>query len=175
MTRALAPAFAALCLGLAALLLVAMPARAQTAIYEVVSSCGAQSYVAGTSNLATMDTAGNVCSNTSGGGGAAVTTSPTAVTATDRGGTIATGGTVQTLAALNASRKMLWVQNPCNATEDLYVSTTGNAVTTAGAPDDADLAPCASWTASYNGLVIRSAVTVIAVTTGHAFIAKEAQ
>jgi hypothetical protein len=98
----------------------------------------------------------------------------TAVTPTDRGGTITVGGTAQNAMSSNTSRKGGWIQNPCNAIEDLYVSTTTSATTT-GAGDDADLAPCGSYSLNQAGLVIQSAVSVIAVTTGHQFLAKETQ
>lgn len=104
-----------------------------------------------------------------------IDTAPTVVTPTDDGGTIASGGTAQNAMAANTSRKGGWVQNPCNATEDLYVSTTAAAVVTAGAPDDADLAPCGSFSLNQNGLVIQTAVSVNAATTAHAYIAKETQ
>jgi hypothetical protein len=107
-------------------------------------------------------------------GSASSQPAPLAVTPTDRGGTITTGGTSQTLAAANASRKVILIQNPCNATEDLYVSSTG-AATTTGANDDADLGPCGSTILSPSGTVIQTAITVIAVTTGHRFLAKESQ
>ena len=105
-----------------------------------------------------------------------LTTNPVAVTPTDRGGTIATGGTAQSIMALNTSRKGCWIQNPVNATEDLYGSTTSvSPTTTAGTPDDFDLGPGMSWSCAQNGQVIQAAVYVIAATTGHAIIAKEVQ
>ncbi len=95
-------------------------------------------------------------------------------TPTDRGGTITSGGTSQTLAASNTSRKLLLVENPCNATEDLFIATAG-AATVNGAGNYADLGPCGSASLVVNGIVITGAVTVIAATTGHRFIATEAQ
>jgi len=134
------------------------------------------------------DGSGNVitCAGGGGGGGGPVTQStgnastpwyfaPLAIAPTDRGGTITTGGTAQNAMASNASRKGGWVQNPCSATEDLYVSTSGTATTTAGSPDDADLGPCGTFSLNQNGLVNQNAVSVVAATTGHAFIAKETQ
>lgn len=107
--------------------------------------------------------------------GLPVASAPVAVTPTDRGGTIATGGTAQNAMAANASRKGGWIQNPCNANEDLFVSTSTSAVTTPGAPDDADLAPCQSFSLNQAGLIVQSAVSVNAATTGHAYIGKETQ
>ncbi len=106
----------------------------------------------------------------------------TVVTPTDRGGTITLGGTAQTLAASNASRKSLVVQNPCTLTgqgsiaalEDLYVSVTGSA-TVAGAGNFADLPACSSVEISWNGTVITAAVSVNAATTGHRWSATESQ
>ncbi|HEY5237416.1 MAG TPA: hypothetical protein VIJ62_03465 [Rhizomicrobium sp.] len=101
--------------------------------------------------------------------------SSAAVTPTDRGGTITAGGTAQTVMALNTSRAGCWIQNPANAQEDLYVSSTASASTTPGAPDDADLAPGAVWSCVQGSNVIQSAISVNAATTNHAFIAKETQ
>lgn len=103
-----------------------------------------------------------------------VTPAPAVVTPTDRGGTITVGGTAQTLAAANSSRKALVVQNPCNATEDLYISVTGNA-TVGGAGDYADLPACASAVVGWNGQVITAAVSVNAATAGHRWYATETQ
>jgi hypothetical protein len=101
--------------------------------------------------------------------------SAAAVTATDRGGSMTTGGTAQNAMSSNASRAGCWVQNPVNATEDLYVSSTTSATTTAGAGDDADLAPGGSWSCVQGSNVIQSAISVNAATSGHAYIAKETQ
>lgn len=100
--------------------------------------------------------------------------SMTTVTPTDRGSTLTTGGTAQNAMASNASRKDGWIQNPCSATEDLFISTTTTATTT-GAGDDADLAPCASFGLMHNGLVVTAAVSVNAATSGHRWLAKETQ
>jgi hypothetical protein len=101
-----------------------------------------------------------------------ISLSPAVVTPTDRGGTITTGGTAQQLAAANASRKQLCVQNPPSATETLYLSTSTTA-TVAGAGNDAGLSPGAQWCAG-NGLQInQNAVSVIATTTAHRWIATE--
>ena len=94
---------------------------------------------------------------------------PRAVTMTDRSGTITAGGTSQTLAAVNATRQRIIVQNPCNATESLYINFTG-AATTNGT--SIELAACGSYD-SGPGPVSTQSVTVIAATTGHAFMSKE--
>jgi hypothetical protein len=107
---------------------------------------------------------------------------PAPMTPTDRGGTMTTGGTQQTLAASNASRKSLLIQNPCTAAgeggigaiEDLYLSITGSA-TVAGAGNTADLPACSSVTVDWNGHVWTGAVSVNAATTGHRWSAVESQ
>lgn len=105
-----------------------------------------------------------------GGGGSSA---PTAVTATSRGGTITAGGTDQVLAAANGARLALVIQNPCSATESLFVNL-GAAATVGGSANAADLPACGSVTlAIASGLIDREAVHVIAATTGHVFIAKE--
>lgn len=115
-------------------------------------------------------------------GSITVSTTPLVITPTDRGGTITAGGTAQSLAALNASRKFLFVENPCTAAgeggiaaaEDLFISVTGNA-TVNGAGNYADLPPCGSASVAYNGTVFTAAVTVNAATTGHRWSATEGQ
>lgn len=97
------------------------------------------------------------------------------VVPTDKGSTIAAGGTAQTAIAANASRKGCWIQNPFSATEDLYVSTTGAAVAAGGTPNDADLGPGGTFSCLQGGNIIQLAVSVNATTTGHAFIGKETQ
>lgn len=99
----------------------------------------------------------------------------TAVTPTDRGGTVATGGTAVTAIALNANRKGCWIENPNDATENLFVSSTASATTSSGTPNDADLSPGQSYACNQSGNVIQSAISVNAVTSGHKFEAKETQ
>lgn len=161
--------------GLLAALFVGSFAHAQTApvVAKVASGCGTPpfTYSAGQNNPVLQDTNGYLCQNSSGG----TQPAPLAVTPTDKGGTITVGGTSQTAIAANTSRKGCWIQNPVNATEDLYVSSTAAAVTTAGTPDDADLGPGGSWSCVQGGVVIQTAIRVNAVTATHAFIAKESQ
>lgn len=88
---------------------------------------------------------------------------------TNKGTTIATGGTAQTAVAANSSRKYAVCQNPVSATEDLFIAITG-AATTTGASDYADLAPGGSAT-----IPGTAAVSVNAATTGHRFICTEFQ
>lgn len=112
------------------------------------------------------------------GGGTAP--SPLGVTPTDKGGTITLGGTSQTLAVANASRKAIIIENPCTTTgqgsiaavEDLYISVVGNA-TVGGAGNYADLGPCGSTTITVSGQVFTGLVRVNAATTGHRWSATE--
>lgn len=88
---------------------------------------------------------------------------------TDRSGTLTTGGTAQQAAAANAARTYLVVENP-SATEDLWFNLGATAV--AGQPSVL-LPPGAAWE---NPPHFRPTglVSVIAATTGHAFVVKEA-
>lgn len=96
---------------------------------------------------------------------------------TDRSGSISVGGTSQTLAALNANRKRIVIQNPCTATsqgigtaENLFLNFT-SAATTAGG-NSLELQPCGSYDSGF-GPVTTEAITVIAATTNHKYVAKE--
>lgn len=101
-----------------------------------------------------------------------VVINPRSVTPTDKGGTIAAGGTQQTLAALNANRKALVIQNPATATENLYVAISGSA-TVNGAGNYAELVPGGSCVVDIDNMVYTGAVSVNAATTGHRFISTE--
>jgi archaellin len=97
-------------------------------------------------------------------------------TLTDRSGSITTGGTAQTLAAVNASRRYLLVQNPLSATtqgiataESLFINFTTTAV--AGEPS-IELAPGDIFVME-GSAVSTELVSVIAATTGHKWTAKE--
>lgn len=95
---------------------------------------------------------------------------------TNRSGTIAAGGTSQTLAAINASRKRIVIQNPCTAAgqgvtaESLYVNFTSAAAVDGGT--SIELGACGSYD-SGTGPVSTEAITINAATTAHKFIAKE--
>jgi len=93
------------------------------------------------------------------GGGAA------AGTYTDLSGTIAAGGTSQLLVAANADRQGLVIQNPSSAIESLFINFTADATVDT---DSFELLPGEKWTS--NSV---EEVNIIAVTTGHVFIAKE--
>lgn len=94
---------------------------------------------------------------------------PSTGTVTDRSGTIATGGTSQQLAATNGNRQYLLVQNPCSATEDLFVNFTAAATTTG---NSVELTPCGTLSME-SSFVSTEQVNVIAATTGHVFVSKE--
>ena len=94
----------------------------------------------------------------------------TGSTVTNLSGTVATGGTFQTLAAANAARKTCYVSNPANASEVLFVfvydgvasETTGHSIS---------LAAGKSWDASLGGgaTVLSNRIDVTATTSTHAF------
>jgi hypothetical protein len=96
-------------------------------------------------------------------------------TITDRSGTITSGGAAQTLAAANASRRYLRVQNL--SVDVLWVNETGTA--TAASPSQ-PLAP-ASYAGGPDGgfleysigFVPVGAISIIGPTTGQQFVARE--
>lgn len=98
---------------------------------------------------------------------------------TDRSGSITTGGTSQTLAGANLARKRIIIQNPCTtgsegigSTENLFINFT-SAATTAGG-NSIELQPCTIWDSGPAPAQVTSeAITVIAATTGHKYVAKE--
>jgi hypothetical protein len=99
----------------------------------------------------------------------AVTPVPLDVVSTNNSGTITTGGSFQTVAALNSSRKGCAVQNPVSATENLMVNfgTLGSATVS----NSFSLAPGGAINCSNaNGTVLEDAINVEAATTGHAFV-----
>jgi hypothetical protein len=89
----------------------------------------------------------------------------------DRSGTITTGGTAQQLAAANAGRVYLLVQNIGSA--NLWVNWTGTA-TQAGGSVSITPGGSAEWSAGGTGFVPRGAISIIGPTTAQAFTAKEA-
>ena len=95
----------------------------------------------------------------------------------DESGTIAAGGTSQTLAVTNASRKRIIIQNPSTAAgqgigaaESLYINFTSPAGIDNGS--SLELLPGATFD-SDAGPVTPQAINVNATTTGHQYIAKE--
>lgn len=150
----------------------AVPSGGATAANQTTANSSLSTIATNTTGAATgakQDT-GNASLSTI----ATNTARPIVVTPTDRGGSITTGGTAQNAMASNGSRKGGWCQNPVSATEDLFISTSTSATTT-GASDDADLAPGGTFSFTQGDLVIQTAISVNAVTTGHRFICKETQ
>lgn len=90
-------------------------------------------------------------------------------TLTDRSGSITTGGTSQTLAPANPSRQYLFIQNPPNATENLYINFTSAASAASGS---IGLVPGQSFVMETN-FISTELVTVYAATAAHAYTAKE--
>ncbi len=88
-------------------------------------------------------------------------------TLTDISGTITTGGTAQTLAAANANRKYLLIQN--NSSAALWFNFTATAVTS---EPSLQLAVGGSFVME-TGLISTEAISIIGATTGQAFSAKE--
>jgi hypothetical protein len=97
-------------------------------------------------------------------------TTPTAVSTTDKGGTITLGGTAQAAIALNASRKAWCIQNGPAESETLYVRVNGTASATTGVALSPGQQAC-----SPPGLVDTAAVSVFAATTSHRWYGSEAQ
>jgi hypothetical protein len=90
-------------------------------------------------------------------------------TLTDKSGTITLGGTAQTLTAINTSRRYMFIMNPPTESERLWINFT---TTATGASPSIPLDPGASFV--FESLYVTTElISVIAATTGHAFIAKE--
>ncbi len=89
------------------------------------------------------------------------------VTATDKSGTIAAGGTAQTAIALNANRRAFWIQNLSSG--DLWISDVGTA--TAASPSLKIVA--GGLYESMPGNCPTSAISIIGATTSQAFAARE--
>jgi ABC-type thiamine transport system ATPase subunit len=104
---------------------------------------------------------------TSGGGGQSTVALAPAGTLTARNGTVTLGGTAQTLAAANPSRRYLLVQN--QSVEALYICFTGAAVQD---KTSLKLAPGDAWE-SPSGFCPTQACSIIGATTGSAFHAVE--
>lgn len=88
---------------------------------------------------------------------------------TDRSGTITAGGTSQQVAAANADRRYLLLQNPSNAAGSLWVNF---GVAAVQSQPSVELAP--GSTLIFEGsFAPNAAIHVIGLTTGMAFTAKE--
>jgi hypothetical protein len=96
-----------------------------------------------------------------------VTANPAIGTLTDRSGSITTGGTAQQLAAANATRKYLLIQNI--SAGDLWLNFTTTAVSD---QPSIKLTPGSSFSME-GSYVSTEAVSVIGATTGQKFTSKE--
>ena len=86
----------------------------------------------------------------------------------DVSGTIAVGGTAQVLVAANPARKYLCVQNPVTAIETLRVCPDAIATTT----NSYELVAGGSLEMTDAGFVSTGAISILAATSAHAFVAK---
>lgn len=90
----------------------------------------------------------------------------------DHSSAVTVGGTSQTALSSNGSRKHAIIQNPCSASETLFVNLTSAASTSDG--KSIELAPCASFETPAGTIPLTTeAITVTAATSSHKFIAKE--
>ena len=90
------------------------------------------------------------------------------VTSLNASGTVAAGGTFQTVFAADPSRNGCLIQNPTTATEALYVNVGSAAPATA---NSFSIAAGATFSCNVAGHVLTDKVTLEAATTGHAFTA----
>lgn len=84
---------------------------------------------------------------------------------------ISAGGTAQQLLPANPGRRALFVENPCSASEDLFIEF-GAPISTTLTSGMIDIPACGNLTMGI-GIVSQQQVEISATTTGHAFIAKE--
>lgn len=106
---------------------------------------------------------------------------PLVVTTTNKGGTITLGGTSQTLAVANASRKSLCIENPASATsqgiaaaESIFVNV-NSIVAALNSTTSWEFTPGASGCLYPPNQVDQTLWTINAATTGHQYVAKESQ
>lgn len=88
----------------------------------------------------------------------------------DHSGSITAGSTSQQAIPLNESRKWLFLMNPLDASETLYIGI--NTAASVTAKTSIELSPGGSLTLESTFVPI-DAINVTAATTGHKFIAKE--
>ena len=90
-------------------------------------------------------------------------------TASDHHGSVAVGGTFQEVFPFNQNRRGCVVQNPANASEDLYVyvGPIGSATTAASV----DLQAGMSFNCNQDLVVATDQISVTSATGGHAFVA----
>lgn len=103
------------------------------------------------------------------------TFTPTVSNATDKSGFIAAGGVSQQLAAANAARKRIVIENPSNAVngESLFINFGAAASLNAAAtPDSFEILPGGYYDSGF-GPVSGQQINVNAATINHQYIAKE--
>lgn len=156
--------FATLVLGLG----IHEQSYAQSTSALVVSTCGSQTLVAGNNRVLSQDTTGTLCAP-GGGSGSPVTVTPVALTTTNGSGTIATGGTFQSILASSATRKGCLIENPTTATEPLYVFFGANGSATTS--NSISLSPGGTVSCAVGGIgVATDNVSATATTTAHSYV-----
>ena len=146
------------------MLLVVIPARAQSNTATVQPDCNSTDYTVyqGQNKAVVQTVKGKQCNYSTSAGSTG--------TLTDGSGTVTTGGTSQQVFAADPNRHYLFCGNPRGAIEDLYINFTSAASTTDG--KSIDLGPGGTFWFEDN-FISTEAVNVTAAGTGHAFICKE--
>lgn len=118
--------------------------------------------VAGTVGVSNLPT--TVDANSGAAGASTLRVVPSSGVSTDASGTIATGGSFQTVFAASATRKGCLIQNPTTATEiiSVKVGTMANPFT---------IPVGGTFSCAAGAFVISDAITATAATTSHAFAA----
>ena len=98
--------------------------------------------------------------------GNVITTAPGSLQFANLSGTITAGGTAQTASSAKTRQKLV-VQNPSSATESLFIDFTGAATTSS-----LEIQP--GQTQVFQAPIDNRALSIIAATTGHAFLIWEA-
>lgn len=163
-----------LALGILSSVLTMATGAFATPAQGLVTNCHpSPAYASGTYVPLSVDLDGNTCQSGAG------TVTLTTVTSTSRGGSIATGGTSQTLMLANAGRHGCFIQNPLSAADEgiataetIYL----NFASTAAAPASTSigLAPGQSFVCDVTaGFVEAEQINVVGATTGHLYVAFE--
>jgi hypothetical protein len=164
-------------------LTVNLPTGASTASNQTTGNGALATLVTNTTPLATATVKAASTPPAASDPSLVVAVSPNSYTSScvDRSGSITTGGTAQTAAALNASRKDITIFNYPDATtqgistaENLFVSFTGTATESAGVPAAGVVVLAPGKSLNFGaGTVSTQAVSVNAATTGHKWYACE--
>lgn len=145
----------------------AIPVQAQTTYSQTVTACGTpnNTAVVGNTYPDTMDPQGRRCVDDT----VTATIASLGATSTAASGTVAAGGTFQSIIAASGSRLGCLIENPTTATEPLYVFFGANGSATTG--NSVSLAPGGSVACSTGLVVLQDNISVTAATTSHAFTA----